>query len=133
MSAYFYIQSLLNNLVVTVEGFRCDGDLRLYPAYGGANQLWKWGANNSLVSKMGLFADYYYHDPRFIFFAGTPTGTEKQSWQYANNLMKNNDKDSGYMTVDKTAIVASYPYLAELSGELNQKWILMPEEKLGHL
>ena len=64
---------------------------------------------------MGLFADYHYYDPLecFICFAGTPTSTEKQSWQYANSLMKNNGKFSGYMTVDKTAIVASYPYLAE--------------------
>ena len=83
---------------------------------------------------MGLCTDYHYLDPSLICFAGrTPTSTEKQSWQYANNLMKSNGKDSGYMTVDKAAFVASYPYLAELSGELNQKWILMPEEKLGHL
>ena len=130
MSAYFYIQSLLINLVVTVEGFQCDADLRLYPAYGGANQLWKWGANNSLVSKMGLVADYYYHDPRFLCFASTPTGTEKQSWQYANNLLINKGKNGSVMTADGTAI-ASYPYLDKVSGELNQKWILVPEEKLG--
>ena len=125
MSKYFYIRSQLNKLVVTVDGFQCGGYLRLYPAYRGANQLWKWGANNSLVSKMGLVADLYGS----YCVANPPTGIDKQSWQYTNDLMKN--KDDYVMTVDKTEI-ASYPYLAEESGELNQKWILVPEEKLAH-
>ena len=29
----------------------------MYPAYGGANQLWTWEPNDTLVSKMGLVAD----------------------------------------------------------------------------
>ena len=128
MSKYFYIQSQLNNLVVTVDGFQYGGYLRLYPAYGGANQLWKWEANNSLVSKMGLVADL---DGSYCV-ANPPTGIEQQSWEYTNDLMKNNGENGSVMTVDGTAI-ASYPYVAEVSGELNQKWILAPEEKLAHL
>ena len=128
MSKYFYIRNQLNNLVVTVDMFQCGGYLRLYPAYKGANQLWKWGANNSLVSKMGLAAD---RDGSYCV-ANPPTGIEQQSWQYTNDLMKNNGYYGYVMTVDKTQM-ASYPYLAAVSGELSQKWMLVPEDKLAHL
>ena len=57
MSGYFYIQSQLNKLVLTINGFTLGGLLVMYPAYGGANQLWTWGPNDTLVSKMGLVAD----------------------------------------------------------------------------
>jgi len=75
---------------------------------------------------MGLVADL---DGSYCV-ANPPTGIDQQSWQYTNDLMKN--KDDYVMTVDKTEI-ASYPYLAKVSGELNQMWILVPEEKLAHL
>ena len=128
MSKYFYIQSQLNNLVVTVDGFQYGGYLRLYPAYRGANQLWMWGANNSLVSKMGLVADLYGS----YCVANPPTGIKQQSWEYTNTMMKNNGKNGSVMTAGGTAI-ASYPYVAKVSGELNQKWTLVPEEELGLL
>ena len=78
MSGYFYIQSELNNLVVTVEGFQNDGWLTLYPAYGGANQLWKWGANNRLVSKMGLVADTKTWDETSKCIANPPLDIDTQ-------------------------------------------------------
>lgn len=129
MSKYFYIQNHQTKLVATIDGFQLGGKLKLYPAYGGANQLWKWGINKSLVSKMGLAAAFDKNT--WVCMAGLPTGS---SWQYTNNLLKTGvgDERVCVMTVSHGADVASEIFLYDPGADPYQHWILVPEEKLAH-
>ena len=109
MSGYFYIQSKLNQLVLTIEGFQ-GGKLAMYPPYGGANQLWKWGPGDILVSKMGLALGSIGD----IIFENPPAPTT-----LVMDLLNGN-----------TEVSAAVGLYGRNGGYSNQKWILLPESKL---
>lgn len=130
MTKYFYIQNQQTKLVATIDGFQLGGKLKLYPAYGGANQLWNWGINNSLVSKMGLVAAFDKNS--WVCIAVLPANAS--SWQYTNDLLKTGvgDERVCVMTVSHGADVASEIFLYDAGADPYQHWILMPEEELAH-
>ena len=126
MSGYFYVQSQLNQLVLTIDAFTKGGNLVMYPAYGGANQLWKFGPDDTLVSKMGLVAGA--QDTRCIGWL--PTGGANQKWQYKNDAIKSTMK---YLVMDITkgdTEISATVQISEENGNLSQKWNLVPESKL---
>ena len=134
MSNYFYIQSQLNQLVVTIDGFQLDGTLAMYPVYGGANQLWKWGVDNTtLVSKMGLVADIKdaSKEEGASCIGWYPNDAVNQKWKFENDEIKST-MNNLVMTIAErdggTAIAASVQMM-EANGNLNRKWILVPEKK----
>ena len=89
MSSYFYIQSQLKHLVVSVDGFDLGGDLVMYPAYRGANQLWQWGGDNTVVRKMGLVADIQggCYEKGTSCTRWYPNSGQNQKWMYENGTI----------------------------------------------
>ena len=141
MSTYFYIQSQLNQLVITIDGSKNGSNLVMYTANGEDNQLWKFGPGDSLVNKMGLVAGVdtwsIFSSPPFPCIAGTPNSIRTLKWQYENDEMKstivslpfqefNYAMDIAHSDTEVSAIVQMY----EITGNPNQKWILVPEGKL---
>lgn len=102
----------------------------MYPAYGGANQLWKWAVDNTLVSKMGLVADI--KDEKGPSCIGWyPHDGAKQKWQFESNKMKST-MNNLVMTIEERVqgiALASFIQLREDTGNINQKWTLVPPKK----
>ena len=90
MPNYFYIQSQLNHFVLTIDGFSLGGDLVMYPAYGGANQLWQWGGDDTLVSKIGLVADIQgaRDEEGASCISWYPNSGRNQKWRYESSTIK---------------------------------------------
>ena len=132
MSNYFYIQSQLNHFVLTIDGFKLDGDLVMYPAYGGANQLWKWGPDDTLVSKMGLVADIKDDNSGSgaSCIGWFPNGGANQKWKYENGAIKSTMNGLVMDIAEGDAKVSACVQMWEESGNLNQEWLLVPENKL---
>lgn len=136
MSGYFYKQSKLNQLVLTIEGFQ-GGKLAMYPPYGGANQLWKWGPGDILVSKMGLalggIIDILFQHPPFSLFASPPGSSMTLNWQYENDELEVTAPTTLVMDLlnGNTEVSAAVGLYERNGGYLNQKWILLPESKLS--
>ena len=128
MSRFFYIQSRLNQLVLTIDGFSFGGKLLMYPAYGGANQLWSWGPNNTLVSKMGLVADVFQanNDPGTNCIGYCPNGGENQNWQYKNGQIISTMNGLVMEIKDGNTNVATEVQMMHSNiGELKQHWVLV--------
>lgn len=125
MSDYFYIESQLNQLVLTIDGFRRDGLLVMYPPYGGANQLWTKGPNETLVSKMGLVADVMYsHTEEGTNCIGYfPTGNPNQKWKYRNGQIVSLLSDLVIDITDGNENVSTPVRMWHDTGSLQQKWI----------
>ena len=129
MTKYFYIQSQLNKLVLTIEGFQCNGLLCMYPAYRGANQLWRWGDGNTLVSKMGLVADFQQMGgTKQCVGAIALTGDKNQAWQYTANEIQNMADNNLVMAISEAKLnTAAGVILWTRTAGLEQKWNLVPE------
>ena len=133
MPGYFYIQSKLNQLVLTIEGFN-GGNLAMYPPYGGANQLWKWGPGDILVSKMGLALGGIISDnPPIHLLASPPGSSTTLNWLYQNDeLIEITGLIPLFMDLlkENTEVSAAVGLYERNGGYSNQKWILLPESKL---
>ena len=110
----------------------------MYPAYGGANQLWKWGADNTLVSKMGLVAGFQYVgvSEGANCVGWTPVDNQNQRWRYENNEMKSTLDDSLVMDItdsERKTGVAARVKLQKGNGSSNQKWNLVPEKHFSRI
>ena len=133
MSNYFYIQSQLsvNKLVLTIDGFQHGGDLVMYPAYGGANQLWKWGPDDTLVSKMGLVADTQgaCNEEGTPCIGWNPNNGANQKWLFENDEIKSTMNNLVMDIAEGDKGIAAFVHMWEATGNLNQKWTLVPEEQ----
>lgn len=133
MPGYFYIQSKLNQLVLTIEGFN-GGNLAMYPPYGGANQLWKWGPGDILVSKMGLALGSInpFGNPPFSLVALPPGSSTTLNWQYENDELEVTTPTTLVMDLlyENTEVSAAVGLYGRNGGYSNQKWILLPGSKL---
>ena len=105
----------------------------MYPVYGGANQLWKWGVDNTLVSKMGLVADIKAasEEKRASCIGWYPNDGVTQKWQFENDEIKStmNNLVMAIAERDEGIAIAASVQMMEATGNLNQKWILVPEKK----
>ena len=129
MSGYFYIKSQLNQLVLTIDGFKLSGLLVMYPAYGGANQLWKWGPNGTLVSKMGLVADVsdVNRDAGAKCIGYFPNDGVNQKWIYRNDQIASRMNNLVIEIPNGDRKVSTQVQMWQDCGTLQQKWLLVPE------
>ncbi|CAH3159763.1 unnamed protein product, partial [Porites lobata] len=133
MSEYFYIQSQLNNLVLTIDGFTLGGLLAMYPAYGGANQLWTWGPNDTLVSKMGLVADVsgVNRDAGAECIGYFPNGGVNQKWIYRNGQIVSIMNNLVLDIQDGDTTVSTPVQMWQDNGTLQQKWSFVSESEIS--
>ena len=132
MSLYFYIKSQLNNLVLTIDGFTQGGLLVMYPAYGGAHQLWTWGPNDTLVSKMGLVVDVSRgnRDAGAECIGYFPNGGVNQKWIYRNGQIVSIINNHVIDIKNGDTTVSTPVQLWHDNGELQQKWCFVPESEI---
>jgi len=85
-----FVNYLHQFLCVSIDGFELGGALVMYPAYGGANQLWQWGGDNTLVSKMGLVVDIQggRNEKGTSCIGWYPNSGQNQKWRYENGTNK---------------------------------------------
>jgi len=128
MSNYFYIQSQLNHFVLSIDGFELGGDLVMYPAYGGANQLWQWGGDNTLVSKMGLVADIQggRNEKGTSCIGWYPNSGQNQKWCYENGTIKSTMNNLVMDIAEEGTGITASVHTWEVTGSLGQKWALVP-------
>lgn len=134
MSGYFYLQTQLRSqFVLTIDGFTVSGLLAMYPIYGGANQLWKFGPNDTLVSKMGLVADVKDGStvPKTNCIGYFPTGADNQKWSYENGQIISKLNDLVIDITDADTTVSTPVQMWQNTGEPQQKWTLVPESELA--
>ena len=126
---YFYIKSQLNQLVLTIDGFTLRGLLVMYPEYGGANQLWTWGPNDTLVSKMGLVADVsdVNRDAVAKCIGYFPNDGVNQKWIYRNDQIASRMNNLVIEIPNGDRKVSTSVQMWHDSGTLQQKWLLVPE------
>ena len=134
MSNYFYIQSRLNGLVLTINGLEKGGNLIMYTPYGGANQLWKWGPDGTLVSQMGLVADIQgvNHASGTHCIGWNPNGGANQKWRF--------DHSTGVITSTMNNLVmdvanqdtkmSAHVIMWSRNGGHNQAWNLVSPDRL---
>lgn len=133
MSGYFYVQTQLQSQsVLTIDGFTVNGLLAMYPKYGGANQLWKWGPNDTLVSKMGLVADVKDGSivPGTKCIGYFPAGGVNQKWIYENSQIISKMNNLVIDITDANTTVSTPVQMWQNTGKLQQKWTLVPESVL---
>ena len=123
MPNYLYIQSQLNHFVLTIDGFSLGGDLVMYPAHGGVNQLWHWGADDALVSKMGLVADIKgERDEEGTSCIGWyPNSGRNQKWRYENGTIKSTMNNLVMDIADEGAGITAAVQMWDASESLGQK------------
>ena len=134
MSEYFYIQSQLNNLVLTIDGFTLGGLLTMYPAYGGANQLWTWGPNDTLVSKMDLVADVsdVNRDAGAECIGYFPNGGVNPKWIYRNGQIVSIMNNLVLDIQDGDTTVSTPVQMWQDNGTLQQKWFFFSESEISN-
>ena len=108
----------------------------MYPAFGGANQLWKWGPDDTLVSKMGLaaYVDSYPHElfqQDYYCYCTTPGSFHTLTWKYKNGAIKNTKLNLVMdVTIRENTGIAAAVSMGQENGNLGQKWTLVPQSRL---
>ena len=101
----------------------------MYPAYGGANQLWQWGGDDTLVSKIGLVADIQgARDEEGASCIGWyPNSSRNQKWRYENGTIKSAMNNLVMDIAGGGTGITADVQMCKATGNLDQKWALVPE------